>query len=123
MKLIGATNGFVRMPFILEGLLIGFINGITLIRFKIPPMIMTLGMMYIARGIVYILTVGVTVYPLPAGFTALEQSTLLGLPSVVRVSALEMCLPMEPSRSVTLRGTSPTGRAASQVKGRSAMWR
>lgn len=28
MKLIGATNGFVRMPFILEGLLIGFIGAV-----------------------------------------------------------------------------------------------
>lgn len=99
LALSGTIAGFAmrdyNMPVIvgvliglLVGLLVGLINGSTLIRFNIPPMIMTLGMMYIARGIVYILTVGVTVYPLPDGFNALEQSTILGFPTVVPFSIL-----------------------------------
>lgn len=68
---------------LIVGLIVGLVNGAIIIRFKVPPMIMTLGMMYIARGLVYIMTLGVTVYPLPDGFKALEQSDLLGVPSVV----------------------------------------
>lgn len=70
------------------GLLVGCINGLIIVRFKIPPMIMTLGMMYIARGIVYITTRGVAVYPMPDGFKALEQSNLFGFPSVVTFAIL-----------------------------------
>jgi len=73
---------------LLVGLVVGVINGAIIVRFKVPPMIMTLGMMYIARGIVYIITDGVTVYPLPDSFNALEQSDILGFPSVVPFSIL-----------------------------------
>lgn len=68
---------------LLTGLVMGFVNGAIITRFKIPPMIMTLGMMYMARGLVYITTLGVSVYPLPESFLALEQSKLLGVPSVI----------------------------------------
>ena len=70
------------------GMLIGLVNGLIIVRFKIPPMIMTLGMMYIARGLVYITTLGVSVYPMPDGFKALEQSSLLGVPAVVPFAVL-----------------------------------
>ena len=71
---------------ILSGTLMGFINGSIIIKFKIPPMIMTLGMMYIARGIVYVSTKGLSIYPLPAGFQALEQGQILGIPAVIPFS-------------------------------------
>lgn len=94
IALSGVLSGFVMRDFnmptivgvftgLLAGLLVGTINGLVIIRFKVPPMIMTLGMMYIARGVVFITTLGVTVYPLPDSFKALEQSDFLGLPSVV----------------------------------------
>lgn len=70
------------------GMLIGLVNGLIIVRFKIPPMIMTLGMMYIARGLVYITTLGVSVYPMPDGFKSLEQSSLLGVPAVVPFAVL-----------------------------------
>ena len=73
---------------ILAGVVLGFINGIVIVGFRIPPLIMTLGMLYIARGIVYILTEGVPVYPLPKSFQAIEQEIVLGLPTIVYISII-----------------------------------
>jgi ribose transport system permease protein len=69
-------------------LILGLVNGAIIMRFKIPPMIMTLGMMYMARGLVYITTLGVSVYPLPENFLMLEQSKLWGIPTVVPFALL-----------------------------------
>lgn len=71
-----------------SGLLLGLANGIIIVKFKIPPLIMTLGMLYIARGIVYILTQGVPVYPLPQAFQAIEQEDVFGIPKVAIIVAV-----------------------------------
>lgn len=68
---------------IIIGAIIGLVNGAIIVRFKIPPMIMTLGMMFMARGMVYISTKGLPIYPMPKNFQLLEQSSLLGLPTIV----------------------------------------
>jgi ribose transport system permease protein len=70
------------------GLVLGIVNGLVIVKFKIPPLIMTLGMLYMARGLVYIVTKGVPVYPLPETFQKLEQSSLFGIPTIVIVSLL-----------------------------------
>lgn len=63
---------------LLAGILVGVVNGFIIVKMNIPPLIVTLGMMYIARGVVYVMTQGVPVYPLPDEFKALEQSSVLG---------------------------------------------
>lgn len=68
------------------GLAVGLFNGLTIISLQIPPLIVTLGTMYAGRGVVYILTKGVAVYPLPKNFQALEQTTFLDIPMIVVVS-------------------------------------
>jgi ribose transport system permease protein len=68
------------------GFIIGLANGLIVIKFRIPPLIMTLGMMYMARGIVYIITKGVPIYPLTQGFQAIEQQDLFGIPKIVIIS-------------------------------------
>jgi ribose/xylose/arabinose/galactoside ABC-type transport system permease subunit len=77
---------------ILLGLLIGLVagafNGLVITRFKIPSLIVTLGMMYIARGIVQVLTRGNPVYPFPDEFNNLGQGYLLGIPNVVYVAVV-----------------------------------
>jgi ribose transport system permease protein len=65
------------------GGLIGLVNGLIIVLFKTPPMIMTLGMMFMARGLVYITTKGLPIYPMPKGFQMIEQSTILNLPTIV----------------------------------------
>ncbi len=71
---------------IFVGSVIGFMNGVFIARFKIPSFIVTLGMMYIARGIVQFLTRGNPVYPLPNNFNFLGQGRIFGVPVVVYVA-------------------------------------
>jgi ribose transport system permease protein len=70
------------------GFLIGLVNGLVIIKFRIPPLIVTLGMMYMARGIVYIITKGVPIYPLSQEFQAIEQQGVFGIPKIVIISAI-----------------------------------
>ncbi|MBR2189507.1 MAG: ABC transporter permease [Eubacterium sp.] len=77
---------------VLLGLLVGFIigifNGLIVVYLKISPIIVTLGTQYIGRGIVYILTKGVAVYPLPKTFQALEQTYIFNIPMIVIIAVI-----------------------------------
>ena len=64
------------------GALIGFINGFIIVKSGIPPLIVTLGMQYAARGMVSVLTKGVPIYPLPASLNAIDSFEILGIPFV-----------------------------------------
>jgi ribose/xylose/arabinose/galactoside ABC-type transport system permease subunit/ABC-type multidrug transport system ATPase subunit len=68
------------------GAIIGLFNGWAITTFHIPPMIATLGTMYISYGIGLVLTAGNPLYPLPKAFLFLGQGNLLGIPVVVWVS-------------------------------------
>ncbi|MEG2083458.1 MAG: ABC transporter permease, partial [Oscillospiraceae bacterium] len=67
------------------------INGYTIMKFNIPPMIMTLGMMYMARGAVFISTKGWPIYPIPLAFQKIEQSEILGVPTIIPI-CLVLCV-------------------------------
>jgi ribose/xylose/arabinose/galactoside ABC-type transport system permease subunit len=56
--------------------IIGVFNGYIIVNRKVPPMIATIGTMYIARGICNVITKGVPVYPLPSDFGKLGNGTL-----------------------------------------------
>jgi len=73
---------------VLAGALVGLFNGFVIAVFKIPSLIVTLGMMYFARGVVQVLTRGNPVYPLPEAFNFLGQGFIAGVPVVVLVAAL-----------------------------------
>ncbi len=73
------------------GAVVGCVSGSIIVKFGIPPMIMTLGMMFMARGLVYISTKGLPVYPLPKGFQRIEQSFLFGIPSIVYLCVI-LCI-------------------------------
>lgn len=70
----------------LAGMLIGLINGLIIVRIRIPTFITTLGMLYMARGLVLVTTQGVPIYPLPDGFLAIGQESIAGLPYVVWIA-------------------------------------
>jgi ribose transport system permease protein len=72
---------------LLVGTVVGLING-TLITFtKMPPLICTLGMSYVARGLAFIITNGYPIYGLPKGVKILGQGYML---KVVPVCVLIM---------------------------------
>jgi Ribose/xylose/arabinose/galactoside ABC-type transport systems, permease components len=71
---------------ILVGGMIGCINGFIIVKAQIPPLIVTLGMQYVARGMVSVLTEGVPIYPLPKEFMMIEQIKVFSVPMVVVVA-------------------------------------
>lgn len=73
---------------VLVGVAVGLFNGVVVTRFKIPSLIVTLGMMYFARGVVQVLTRGNPVYPLPEEFNFLGQGFIWGIPVVIIVAAV-----------------------------------
>lgn len=62
------------------GLLCGLANGLIVSKLSIPPFIVTLGMMSIARGLVYVITRGRPVVELPDEFFFLGQGRIWIVP-------------------------------------------
>lgn len=85
-------NGFPIFPSVLVGLVvgaaIGCFNAACVVFLKIPAMIATLGSMYVARGLVLVITKGSPVFPLPAEFSAFGKGSLVGIPYVVILAVL-----------------------------------
>lgn len=67
------------------GALAGFINGAVITRFRVPPFVITLGMMTILRGVTFLYTNGQSIYNLPGWFKQLGQGDIVGLPIPVLV--------------------------------------
>jgi len=81
------VHGVPIVPAILGGLaagaVIGTFNGVLVAYGKLPPFIVTLGMLGIARGAVLVLTDASTVQPLPESFAKIANGSLLGLPNLL----------------------------------------
>lgn len=72
---------------LIVGLVCGILNGILIVYANVPPMIATLGMQYIARGVVSVLTKGVPIYPLPDAFINIESTKVFGVvPIIIPIS-------------------------------------
>lgn len=107
---VGATYGFggiitgymiavLQMPWpiavvagLLMGACIGWLNGTIITRFDIPPFIVTLGMMYIVRGIINVMTQGKPYTGFPESFKLLGTGTLAGIPYSVYIALIILLL-------------------------------
>jgi ribose/xylose/arabinose/galactoside ABC-type transport system permease subunit len=58
------------------GALVGLVNGIIVVKFKIPAFIQTLGMLFIGQGLIQLVTNGYPVYPLPPEISAIGMSSI-----------------------------------------------
>ena len=65
------------------GAAIGVFNGVLVAYGKLPPFIVTLGMLGIARGAVLVLTDASTVQPLPDSFGEIANGNFIGLPNLL----------------------------------------
>jgi ribose transport system permease protein len=65
------------------GILAGTINGVVVTRIGVPPLIATLGMMSIARGIALGFTEGRAITNIPADFGVVGQGVVFGIPVVI----------------------------------------
>jgi ribose transport system permease protein len=62
------------------GALAGFVNGVVTVGLRVPVFIATLGMLFIARGVVFVITQGRPVFPVPPDLQSLGDAAPLGLP-------------------------------------------
>ncbi len=60
------------------GGLTGLVNGVLAVRFGLPAFIATLGMMYVARGLNYLICSGYPIYPLPESLRQFGAADTLG---------------------------------------------
>ena len=70
------------------GMVVGYINGLAVTRFNINPLIATLGMLSIVRGIAFAASGGLTRDIFDPAFSFLGQGYLLGIPFQVIVMVL-----------------------------------
>ena len=68
---------------ILAGGAVGLVNGVVTAKVGLPAFVTTLSMLFVARGIAYVLSGGDPVYPLPAGVGVLARTDILGIPSSI----------------------------------------
>lgn len=73
---------------ILVGALVGLFNGIVVVRFRISPIITTLGTLTIARGLALTLTGGVSLFGVPESFRGLGRGFLI--PGVIPIPVVVM---------------------------------
>jgi ribose transport system permease protein len=64
---------------IVVGLIVGLVNGLVITYTRISPLIMTLGMSYVCKGLAFITTSGYPIYGLPKGANYLGQGYMLGI--------------------------------------------
>lgn len=79
MKEAGWPIGAGLAAGLAAGAATGLINGIVAVRFGIPGFIATLGMLYIARGLNYLLCKGYPVYPIPEALKIFGKAEPFGV--------------------------------------------
>lgn len=67
------------------GMFWGFVNGLLTTKLRINPFIVTLGTLGIVRGLTLIISNGLPVHQIPAGFSFLGEGTVLRVPFVLWV--------------------------------------
>ncbi|WP_273836304.1 ABC transporter permease [Guptibacillus sedimenti] len=80
LLLAGWPTPVALLAGILAGGFLGLINGFVITKGKMPPFIVTLGMMGVARGLALVLTDGLPVSGLPESFTNLGNGRILNIP-------------------------------------------
>lgn len=73
---------------LIVGALMGVFNGVVISKFGIPPLIVTLGMMNIARGIVNVMSKGRPYSGFPDAFNQIGQGSLFGVPYSVYIALI-----------------------------------
>jgi ribose transport system permease protein len=84
----GTPVGIAIIGGLAAGAAIGVFNGVLVAYGKLPPFIVTLGMLGIARGAVLVLTDASTVQPLPDSFGKIANGDFLHLPNLLWLFAL-----------------------------------
>ena len=85
---IGFTILGASVAGLLAGSLLGWFNGWTITKFKVPPFVATLAMLTIARGLTMLWTKGFPITGLDKSFAYLGTGWFLGIPLPVWISGI-----------------------------------
>ncbi len=88
----GANWGLAILAGMLAGALVGLVNGLGISFLGIPSLIFTLGTNGLVRGLIYVYTGGAWVENLPAKFTQLSQTKVMGTLTIFYLAALIIVL-------------------------------
>ena len=77
---VSGYAGFAVIIGLMCGTIIGFINGQLITRLKLPPFIVTLGMLSMARSLTYVITKGWPISGFPESFMVLGQGYIWVIP-------------------------------------------
>jgi len=89
-----AMGGSVQSPYVaamaalLAGLLLGSFNGLLVSKMRLPPFVVTLGMLSMARGFTFIYTDGMPIPRIDKNFLFFGQGVFLGIPFPVIIFAI-----------------------------------
>lgn len=91
-----AAAGLPVLVPVLAGLAVGaacgLFNGVVIAKGRIPPFIVTLGMLSIARGLAYVLSDGKPISGLSASFLVLGRASVFGVPVPILIMLLMVVL-------------------------------
>lgn len=131
---VAAAPGIHPLLSLLEGMLVGLgvgsIIGLLVARFNVLPIIATLGIMNIVRGITYIESKGawVSAYQMSDGFKALSTGTTLGVNNLV-VAAVLIFIAFwyfvshtKTGRRIYAIGSNPEAADVSGIPRRKLLW-
>lgn len=76
----GISPALAIVIVLVMGVAIGLLNGLLVVRFRIPSVVATLGMSSVLVALDDKITQGQFITPLPASFTKLSRGSLLGVP-------------------------------------------
>lgn len=68
------------------GAAVGAVNGMVIVKGRIPALVMTLGMLYGARGVIMVVTEGQPIFPFPESFTEFVGHEVAGVPMVALIA-------------------------------------
>jgi len=114
----GVTHGLGVLPggwaipvTLLVGALVGALNGLLIVRFKLNGFIVTLGMLIVIRGLLTGISGGQTFFGLPDSMMYLSNTNWLGLPASIWVCFLAFAI------AIVVLGFTRTGRALYAIGG------
>lgn len=109
---------------LLIGLACGVVNGVIVAYARVPALVVTLGMLYIIRGIDAIVVNGVQIQPsqIPQSFVNLGAGSIIGIPTLFWIAAAAVALvgyvmrTFRPARELYAIGSNPEAAVLAGVR-------